>query len=76
MTKLWNQAHVICHQLPYDLELSNNFIKAYEWIISMKNVYYLPHKIDHHFFIAEPWVRYLTYELQIFICNVDRINKN
>lgn len=42
----------------------------------MKNVYCVPHEIEHHFFFAEPWVRYLTYELQIFICNADRINKN
>lgn len=65
---LENQAYVICHELPCNLELPNHFIKASEWTISKKNFSYcLPLKIDHHFFTAEPWVCYLTYEPLILI---------
>lgn len=76
LTILENQIHFLNHQLSYNLELPNNFIKASNWIISMKNFYYLPHKIDYHLFTAVDWVSYLTYEFQILIHNMYRINKN
>lgn len=58
LTILGNQLYVTCHQLPYNLELPNNFIKANERPISMKNfsLYCLSHKIEQHFFIAGLWV--------------------